>query len=109
MTKPKKSFDKLIVSLEERVRELNCMYEIEEVLGQPELTVNDVLSQVINIIPIGWQYPDVCRAQIIHRKNEYLSEGFRESPWMLHEDLKLNDRNSGYIRVFYTEEKPEKS
>lgn len=107
MTNIKKPYDKLIVSLEERVRELNCMYEIEEVLSNQELTTDDVFNRIINIIPIGWQYPDVCRAQIVHSKNEYLSEGFRESPWMLHEDIKLNDRHVGYIRVFYTEEKPE--
>jgi len=107
MTKPKKSFDKLIVSLEERVRELNCMYEIEEVLSNQEQTTDEAMSQIVNIVPIGWQYPDVCRVQMVRSKKEYLSEGFRESPWMLHEDINVNNRNVGYIRVCYTEEKPE--
>ena len=107
MTKPKKSFDKLIVSLEERVRELNCMYEIEEVLSDEEQTTDEAISLIVNIIPMGWQYPDVCRAQIVSSKKEYFSEGFRESPWMLHEDINVNNRNIGYIRVCYTEEKPE--
>ncbi|MCB0281950.1 MAG: nucleotidyltransferase domain-containing protein [Calditrichaeota bacterium] len=105
MTKPVKSFDKLIVSLEERVRELNCLYEIEEVLARPELSINDALQEIVNIIPVGWQYPEVCRVQILHRETEFTSEGFRESPWMLHEDINVNERKVGYIRVYYTEEK----
>ncbi|KAA3611116.1 MAG: pyruvate, phosphate dikinase [Calditrichaeota bacterium] len=109
MTQPKKSFDTLVVSLEERVRELNCMYEIEEVLAVPDLSTTDALNQIVNIIPIGWQYPEVCRVQIMYGRKEYISDAFRESPWMLHADIKVNGRNSGYIRVYYTEEKPEQN
>ncbi len=109
MTQPKKSFDKLVVSLEERVRELNCLYEIEEVLVIPDLSTHDALSQIVNLIPIGWQYPEVCRAKIIYQGKEYLSDEFRESPWMLHADISVSGRNSGYIRVYYTEEKPEQN
>ena len=105
MTKSIKSFDKLIVSLEERVRELNCLYEIEEVLARPELSINDALQEIVNIIPVGWQFPEICRVQILHRETEFISEGFRESPWMLHEDILVNERSVGYIRVYYTEEK----
>jgi len=109
MTQPKKSFDKLVVSLEERVRELNCVYEIEEVLVIPDMSTHDALTQIVDIIPIGWQYPEVCRVQINYGGKEYFSEEFRESPWMLHSDITVNGRNSGYIRVYYTEEKPEQN
>jgi len=106
MTQPIKSFDNLVVNLEERVRELNCLYEIEETLAQAELRTAEALGKIVNIIPIGWQYPEVCRVQIVYREKVHLSDGFRESPWMLHEDISVNGRVAGYIRVYYTEEKP---
>jgi pyruvate, water dikinase len=106
MTQPKKSFDNLVVSLEERVRELNCVYEIEEILADTELSTHEAFEKIVNILPSGWQYPEVCRAQISYGSKEYTSEEFRESPWMLHADIELNGRTNGYIRIFYTEEKP---
>ena len=39
MNNKPKTFDKLIDSLEERVKELNCLYEIEEILNQPSNSV----------------------------------------------------------------------
>lgn len=107
MAQPKKNFSKLVVSLEERVRELSCIYEIEEVLLEQDLTVDEALFQIVNIIPQGFQFPEVCRVKIEHRAQEYLSENFRESPWMLHEDIMVNERSAGCIRVYYTEAKPE--
>ncbi len=106
MTQPKKSFDNLVVSLEERVRELNCVYEIEEILANSELSTHEAFEQIVNILPSGWQYPEVCRVQIRYGSKEYVSDEFRESPWMLHADIELNGRTNGYIRIFYTEEKP---
>lgn len=106
MGQPKKTFDKLVISLEEHVRELNCLYEIEEILVDPDLNTHDALSQIANVLPIGWQYPEVCRAQITYGRKEYFSDEFRESPWMLHADISVNGRTSGYIRIYYTEEKP---
>ncbi len=106
MGRTKKSFDKLIVSLEERVRELNCLYEIEEILSDNGYTVDEALAQIVDIIPIGWQFPDICRAKVTHRDNVYLSRDFRESPWMLHVDITVQERKAGSIRVYYLEEKP---
>jgi hypothetical protein len=68
MSELNKPFDKLIVSLEERVRELNCIYEIEEILSNPEWNTAEALIEVIKVIPIGWQYPDICRIRIFYKE-----------------------------------------
>lgn len=106
MTETNKPFNQLIVSLEERVRELNCIYEIEEVFANTELSTTEAIETIIKIIPIGWQYPDICRIRIVNGEKEYLSEAFRESSWMLQEDIIINGRKEGFIQLFYTEEKP---
>jgi hypothetical protein len=106
MSELNKPFDKLIVSLEERVRELNCIYEIEEILSNPEWNTAEALIEVIKVIPIGWQYPDICRIRIFYKEKEYQSEGFRESPWSLQEEIIINGRKEGFIQIYYTEEKP---
>jgi len=102
-----KTFDNLIVSLDERVRELNCLYEIEEVLADTELGVSSSLEEIVNIIPSGWQYTEACRVRIVHKNNTYESNDFRESIWFLTKEIKAHDGSTGIITVFYTEDKPD--
>ena len=71
MNNKPKTFDKLIDSLEERVKELNCLYEIEEILNQPSNSVEAVLSNISKIIPIGFQFTEICRAKIKYRDAEF--------------------------------------
>lgn len=107
MGKPKKSFDKLIVSLEERVRELNCIYEIEELLAKPDITVKKAFQKLTEIIPRGWQYTEICVVRLRHRERSYTADNFQESPWKIEEKIIANNREVGSIEVFYTEERPE--
>jgi len=107
MAKAKKSFDKLIVSLEERVRELNCIYEIEELLALPDITVKKAFKELVAIIPKGWQYPEICSVRLTYRTTSYTSDNFQESPWSLKKEIIANQRKVGLLEVFYSEEKPE--
>ena len=107
MNKKPKTFDKLIDSLEERVKELNCIYEIEEVLNQPSNNVEVVLSNIAKIIPIGFQYTEICRAKINYRDEEYLSRDYEESQWSLSSDIIIQGKSTGSIMVYYLKEKPE--
>ncbi len=106
MTKSKKSFDKLIVSLEERVRELNCMYEVEELLSRPDMTVNAALPEIVKLIPEGMQFPEITEARIQYRTRVYATEGFEEQEGMMTTPIMVNDKEVGDISVIYSEERP---
>jgi hypothetical protein len=54
----------LIASLQERAKELNCLYEVEQILSRFDVTIEEAFKKVVEVIPPGWQYPDVCRAMI---------------------------------------------
>ena len=54
--KQNKALDKLIISLDERIKELNCLFEIEEILHKTELSLENVFSQTIQIIKNGMRY-----------------------------------------------------
>ena len=51
--------DKLIASLQERAKELNCLYEVEQILARLDLPLVEAFQQVVEIIPPGWQYTDI--------------------------------------------------
>ncbi len=64
MNETENPLDNLIHQLRERAKELNCMYEVQE-LQVPEITIEEVCQGIIRALPPGWQYPDVCGGQIV--------------------------------------------
>ena len=60
MTNENKPLEKIIVDLKERAKELNCLYEVQEILSKFDDPIEKICKGIINAIPPGWQYPDVC-------------------------------------------------
>lgn len=96
------SFD----ALRERIKELNCLHQITEALRR-ENSIDSSFEQIVNIIPPGWQYPEITCCRIKYRSRVWESNSFKESKWILKSDLCINGRIEGSISVFYMEEKPQ--
>ena len=101
-----KSVDKLLIDLKERAKELNCLYEVEEIMSKPNLPLEDVFRRIVHTLPAGWQYPDACQARITYGDFEAQTQSFRDSPWVQHADILVQDEVVGRISVCYTEERP---
>ena len=103
--KQNKTLDKLIVSLDERMKELNCLFEIEELLHKPELSLNEVLEQSAKIIKTGMRYSDICSVEIVYRDAQFKIGKIKKTPWTFQKDIILQDRSVGWIKVIYLEQK----
>ena len=99
--------DTLLASLKERAKELNCLYEVEQILARLDLPLEEAFQQVVDVIPPGWQYPDVCCAMIEHGDRHWTNEGFRPTPWVLSADIVVQEDVVGRLSVWYTESRPE--
>ncbi len=106
MENNKKSVDKLLESLQERAKELNCLYRVEEILNQPDAGVQEVCEAIIAAVPDGWQYPDACQAKIVLEDVTYKSPDFKETPWVLSADIEVQGRIVGTISLSYARELP---
>ena len=106
MNKKKTNLDKLLVSLQERAKELNCLYQVEEILRVPELDIETIMVRILEVIPAGWQYPDICKAKILYEGQTYTSKGFIETPWRHSADIIARDIKVGTLFVYYTKEMP---
>ncbi|RLC41977.1 MAG: pyruvate, phosphate dikinase [Candidatus Coatesbacteria bacterium] len=106
MNEKDKKKDDLLFILREREKELNCIYRIEEILSKPEAELDEICKNIVKVIPPGWQYPDVCVVRITLYGSTYESENFEQTPWVLGEDIVVQDRVIGNISVYYTEEMP---
>lgn len=98
--------ESLLFALRERTKELNCLYEVEELFSTPDSSLPTILEGIVRALPDGWQYPDVCRVQIKYGDLTFQSPDFKETPWVQSADLYVQDHVVGRISVYYVEERP---
>jgi hypothetical protein len=101
------TLDRLLHDLQERAKELDCLYRVDEQLARAEASVEDVLQGVADALPPGWQYPEVCKTRITVANRAHESAGFQSSPWTQSAPIPIHGEEAGLIEVFYTEPKPE--
>jgi hypothetical protein len=104
MKEQTRSAIKLLEDLTERAKELTCLYAIEEALKDPDREIDRVAERIIQAIPPGWQYPEICVARISLEGSEYQSENFQETSWKLSANILQQDHVVGTIAVYYTRE-----
>ncbi len=98
---------KLNYDLNERIKEINCLYSISYYIDKQYLLLEEKLKNIVDLIPSGWQYPEIICARIVLEGKEYKTDNFRETPWKQSSDIIVHDEKIGTIEVFYLEKKPE--
>jgi two-component system, NtrC family, sensor kinase len=52
-------------ALQERVKELTCLFETARIMGEPDLALPAMLQRIAKVLPPAWQYPERCVARIV--------------------------------------------
>jgi len=95
------------VDLRERVKELTCLYEIARLTGRVDLSVEEILQRIADLLPSAWLYPQIASARIQIDERSHSTTGFREGRQLLSTPIWVRNENRGRIEVTYWEEKPE--
>lgn len=90
----------------ERVKELNCLYGISQLRERPNISTEEILQGVVDLIPAAWQYPEVTCARISLRSGQYQTANCMDTPWKQIETITVNRRQVGVLEVRYIAEKP---
>lgn len=106
MTREQKPIDHLVLELQERAKELNCLYTIEDSLNRSDISLRQAFHTVINAIPPAWQFPNVCKAKLNYGDIVYQTSDFEETKWQLTSEIIVQEQKVGSISVFYLEEMP---
>ena len=104
-TQSKTPVDKIIKNLQEREKELNCLYRVEEILNTTD-DVEEAIRALIKVIPAGCQYPEYCQVSIRHVDQEYHSPRFWPTEWVLRSSFDVEGKSEGEIAVYYREHMP---
>jgi len=92
--------------LRERAKELNCLYQVEELLGNGTLPLAEIFRSLITVIPYGWQYPKLCQVRIVYEDAVYEPASYTPTRWSETVPIKEEERVVGLIEVSYVSEVP---
>ena len=96
----------LVDSLQERAKELNCLYRVDEILGAPTRSIAEVCHEVVEALPPGWKYSGACAVRLSLNEDRYQTANFEETPWFLTAPVLVEGQEVGTLSVHYTEEMP---
>ncbi len=94
-------------ALRERVKEQTCLYGIAQLAATPDITVKQILQGIVELLPPGWQYPEITAARITFDGDEYTSPGFVDIGDKQSARIIVNGQYRGLIEVVYREKMPE--
>ncbi len=106
MPSPQTPLRQLVDSLQERAKELNCLYRVDEILADPARPIPEVCQQLVEALPSGWKYPEDCAVRLTVRGNRCQTSNFTETPWLLTAPVLVESQNVGTVSLCYTGEKP---
>ncbi|HLV09003.1 MAG TPA: hypothetical protein VKY40_02225, partial [Halanaerobiales bacterium] len=92
----------LIGELKERAKELNCLYQVNEILNNHRLSLAEIFKKLVKVIPSGWQFSDSCKARIIYEEQSFQEDDFFSSRIYQSSDIKVNGEKAGQIEVYYS-------
>ena len=98
---------RLAHALNERVKELRCIYDIADIAERPGMTLEKLYQEAAGILPKGWQYPETTCARISINGKMFETENCRDTPWKLSSDIKVLGARAGRVEIAYLEERPE--
>jgi cell fate (sporulation/competence/biofilm development) regulator YlbF (YheA/YmcA/DUF963 family) len=93
--------------LRERIKELNCLYDISSFRDATDFSLDAILQTVVDFIPPAIQYPEITCARLIFGGYEITTKNFKDTRWKLSREITVNNEWIGTLEVCYLEEKPE--
>lgn len=93
------------LALKERVKELSCLYNINQIFEMFGGSPDEVFRRIVELIPPAWQYPEIASACIVLDGRKYGTSGFREGRRRQSADVILDGKSRGSVEVVYAEGK----
>jgi len=93
------------IELRERIKEITCLYGIARVVAQPEVSFDEIVQGIVELLPPAWLYPQIACARIELNGQSYLTQGFRESRYRQVSDIVVNNEKVGFVEVVYLEKR----
>jgi PAS domain S-box-containing protein len=93
-------------NLNERNKELNCLFSISRLISDSDLGVDDIMAGAIQLLTNAFQFPDqVCGCITLFEKT-YATPGFHPTDQVLSRDIFLKNKGVGRIDIYCAPDMP---
>lgn len=99
-------FGSMVHALQERAKELNCLYRVGEILSQVDRPLEEILRGIVEVLPPGWQYPHDCQAKVVLEKLIVQTADYVVNPWVQRANIVVQGDLLGTVEVSYKRELP---
>jgi two-component system NtrC family sensor kinase len=87
--------------LKERVKELNCLYELSRIAWEATNDIDVIISKTLEILPNAMQHPSLAEARISVENENHSTPGFDRAKDVVEEKLASGKKSFGTIEVGY--------
>jgi PAS domain S-box-containing protein len=88
-------------NLNERVKELNCLYSISNILNEPSLPAEKIYNRILKVIISSYQYPEITVVKLNVDGNEYKTKYFKETIWKQSKPIIVRNKKIGELEICY--------
>ncbi len=92
---------KLVHALQERIKELSCLYEISNIAATSTAPLPEKLQEVVEALPKAWQHPDCAVASLRLDDQRYQSGGLAGRYETQDHPIRIRGRERGELAMHY--------
>lgn len=90
-------------ALEERIKELTCLYEIVKLRVRESISFEELLQGVVDLLPPAWQHSEITCARITVDGRSYQASRAMEAVQQQSADIIVAGTRRGTVEVGYTQ------
>jgi PAS domain S-box-containing protein len=106
-TRVEAELQKRASDLNERVKELHCLFNISNLIMKPGVTLEEIYRGTVEFVRSAWQYPEIACARIVWQGAEFKTDNFKKTAWCQSSDIMVNGKPVGSLEICYLQEMPE--
>jgi hypothetical protein len=96
-----KALERRTIELDERVKELNCLYDISRFLSQTDAAFEQVMQAVVDMLPAGFTHAEIACAKMTIGAREFTSADFQDTAWRFACPVIAGGMRRGVIVICY--------
>jgi len=101
-----KERERLLHQYQLRIKELDCLYKISKLQENQDLTTEEILNLIVNLLPGATQYPEVAVARLSLENKIYDSQGYVDAPYRYSALIQNYGVVVGKLLIGYLEARP---
>ena len=99
--------NRTLYNLGERIKELKTLYSVSRSLQDEDTPYPQLIKKLVDLLPPGWQYPDITAAMICINEAVFTTDNYEASPYTQQAEMITASGTNVRIEVIYLQPMPE--